>query len=236
VYTKIFQQIHDSTLCLNGPWEAMVTFMQMLILSDPEGVIDMPAGAIARRTGIPLEIIEKGIAVLEQPDPNSRRPDNEGRRIIRLDDHRTWGWQITNYVHYRDMQDNEERREYFKNYKRKYRKDKKNSQNVDKSSLSTEEDVDVKEDNTFANFWSVWPSSPRKVAKAACRKKWSVLKIDHDTMLKIIDHVRLMVGTKQWQTGFEPAPLTYLNQRRWEDPIHADGGRSMADQFPGAIR
>jgi hypothetical protein len=23
--------------------------------------------------------------------------------------------------------------------------------------------------------------------------------------------------TEQWTGGFEPAPLTYINQRRWED-------------------
>lgn len=26
-----------------------------------------------------------------------------------------------------------------------------------------------------------------------------------------------MKRTKQWQDGFEPAPLTFINQKRWED-------------------
>lgn len=124
MYTKVFQQIYDGTLASHGPWEAMVTFQQMLILSDSEGIVDMIPEAIARRSTIPVEIIRKGIAALEQPDPASRRGESDGRRIIRLDDHRDWGWQITNFVHYRDIQSNEDRREYFRNYKRKYRKDK----------------------------------------------------------------------------------------------------------------
>jgi hypothetical protein len=34
---------------------------------------------------------------------------------------------------------------------------------------------------------------------------------------KIIASVSRLKGTEQWLTGFEPAPMTYLNQKRWED-------------------
>lgn len=72
------------------------------------------------------------------------------------------------------------------------------------------------EPTRFDEFWSTWPVSQRKVAKASCKTKW--VKHGLDSLAdKILAHVRTMKGTEQWTTGFEPAPLTYLNQRRWED-------------------
>lgn len=68
----------------------------------------------------------------------------------------------------------------------------------------------------FLKFWDAWPTSPRKVAKAACLKKWTALNLEPLTD-SILSHVAAARLTKQWRDGFEPAPLTYLNQRRWED-------------------
>jgi uncharacterized protein YdaU (DUF1376 family) len=68
----------------------------------------------------------------------------------------------------------------------------------------------------FDDFWSVWPASSRKVAKAAVLAKWRSKRLDTYAD-QIISHVQAMKASKEWQTGFEPAPLTYINQRRWED-------------------
>jgi uncharacterized protein YdaU (DUF1376 family) len=68
----------------------------------------------------------------------------------------------------------------------------------------------------FDEFWNAWPSSKRKVAKSECQKKWA--KAGCDAVAEtIIAQVNAMKVTEQWTTGFEPAPLTYINQRRWED-------------------
>jgi uncharacterized protein YdaU (DUF1376 family) len=68
----------------------------------------------------------------------------------------------------------------------------------------------------FNEFWSAWPTSKRKVAKATCEVKWLKLKLD-TVADQIIGHVNSIKGSEQWTTGYEPAPLTYINQRRWED-------------------
>ena len=68
----------------------------------------------------------------------------------------------------------------------------------------------------FNDFWSAWPSSKRKVARAECEKKW--VKHDLDMVADIIiANVTKLKKTEQWLGGFDPAPLTYINQRRWED-------------------
>jgi len=68
----------------------------------------------------------------------------------------------------------------------------------------------------FDEFWSSWPSSKRKVAKSAVLSKWKKLGLDRIAD-SIISSVNVLKETDQWTGGFEPAPLTYINQRRWED-------------------
>jgi len=68
----------------------------------------------------------------------------------------------------------------------------------------------------FDRFWEVWPKSPRKVGKGACIRTWITNGMD-EHVERIISHVSRLKGTTQWLSGFEPAPMTYLNQRRWLD-------------------
>ena len=103
MYGKLFSQMYDGTLATKGPWQALVTFQQLIILADQAGVVDMTPESISRRTTIPLEIISEGLKTLEEPDPSSRTPALEGRRIVRLSESRNWGWQIVNYDHYRKI-------------------------------------------------------------------------------------------------------------------------------------
>lgn len=121
VYGKLFQQMYDGTLATHGPWQAMVTFQQLIILADKDGVVDMTSEAIARRTTIPHEIIKVGIVALEQRDSESRTPTEEGRRIVRLSAEREWGWRIVNHAHYRRIRSQEERREYMRLYQQRRR-------------------------------------------------------------------------------------------------------------------
>lgn len=121
MFAKIFQTIYDGTLGTKGPWQALVTFQQMLILADRSGVVDMTPEAISRRTTIPLDIIRVGITELEKPDAASRLPNQQGRRIVRLASHRAWGWSIVNYDHYHKLRSVEDRKEYFREKQRESR-------------------------------------------------------------------------------------------------------------------
>jgi uncharacterized protein YdaU (DUF1376 family) len=68
----------------------------------------------------------------------------------------------------------------------------------------------------FDEFWNAWPTSKRKVAKSECQKKWAKNGLD-SVAETIIAQVNILKVSEQWTGGFEPAPLTYINQRRWED-------------------
>lgn len=145
MYGKIFKQMYKGTLAMVGPWQALVTFQQMIVLADIDGMVDMTADAIARETTIPIDVINIGIEALERPDPESRSPDEEGRRIIRLRENCSWGWKIVNYAKYRKIQSEEQRAEYQAQYYRTKVKPKRQQiQKVSTDSRHAEVDADAK--------------------------------------------------------------------------------------------
>lgn len=119
VFAKIFEQIFDSSIAED--WKTRLVFEDMLVLADQNGVVDKTYEAIARRTNVPLDIVRQAISILESPDTRSRNPNHEGRRIVRLDEHRDWGWMIVNYEEYRKMASEEQRRQKTLERVRKYR-------------------------------------------------------------------------------------------------------------------
>jgi hypothetical protein len=115
----MFRSIFDGSLY--GQFEPTVVFMAMLVLAEREGIVDLTPEAIAARSGFPIDVVRRGIIELEKPDPRSRTPDEEGRRITLLEETRNWGWRITNYEKYEKIRSAEERREYFRLKKREQR-------------------------------------------------------------------------------------------------------------------
>ena len=109
MYGKLFTMMYDGTLVED--WRALITFQQMIVLCDSDGIVDMTPSSIARRTGIPLEHIEAGIKILESEDQYSRTAMEKGKRILLIDDHRSWGWKIVNHKYYRDLASREDKRE-----------------------------------------------------------------------------------------------------------------------------
>lgn len=83
----------------------------------------------------------------------------------------------------------------------------------------------------FAEFWHAWPRGPRKVAKQQCLNKWAKLYCA-DEWSRIVAHVEQMKRSKDWTKddgAFIPAPLVYLNQRRWEgEPLESMDTTSRA--------
>jgi hypothetical protein len=103
MYGKIFDSMYAGTLY--GKWEAIITLQQMIVLCDADGIVDMTVEGLAGRTSIPVDILKKGIEVLSKPDPQSRTPGADGRRIELIDEHRPWGWHIVNHSKYRNLRD-----------------------------------------------------------------------------------------------------------------------------------
>jgi hypothetical protein len=88
-----------------------------------------------------------------------------------------------------------------------------------------EERREEKKENTppgFALFWASWPKSDRKQSQGKCLAAWKKAGAESNTA-QIVAHVESMkAGPWRKDDGqYIPAPLTYLNQRRWEGAEHA---------------
>jgi hypothetical protein len=99
-YTPAFADMYMGTLF--GRWPAAAVWATLLPLIDKQGRIDMSPQAISGMTGWPLELLELGIQQLMEPDPGSRTPDNEGRRLIPIDPTRPWGWIAVTHAKHRE--------------------------------------------------------------------------------------------------------------------------------------
>lgn len=119
MFAKVFTQILESSLAED--YKTRLVFEDLLKLCDIDGVVDMTHEAIARRTNVPLKIVRHAIEELEKPDPRSRTTTHEGRRIVRLDETRDWGWLIVNHGYYRNLASEEQRRLRTKARTRKWR-------------------------------------------------------------------------------------------------------------------
>ncbi len=102
-YQAIWRSILDSSIARD--YVVRHVFEDLLKLADYRtGEVDMTAEAIARRTNVPPDLIERAISELEKPDRDSRNQAEEGRRIVRLEPERQWGWRIVNYFEYQNAQ------------------------------------------------------------------------------------------------------------------------------------
>lgn len=198
MYGKIFHSIYDGTLAED--WRALITFQQLIVLSDADGIVDMTPASISRRTGIPLEHIEHGLSILIKPDPNSRTNTEEGKRLLPIDESRGWGWQIVNHKHYRDLRTADDRREYMRNYMR----EKRNKQKLTKANCSKQLGELANEDtntntNTKDQKRGFRPPSLQEVRNYVDEKNYS---IDSDQFINFYESKGWMVGKnkmKSWQ-------------------------------------
>lgn len=99
-YTPAFESIYTGSL--HGQWPTAAVWASLLPLIDSRGQIDMSFQAIATMTGWPIDLLRQGIAKLEEPDPDSRSPAEEGRRLVKLNPTRTWGWRVVNHGLYKE--------------------------------------------------------------------------------------------------------------------------------------
>lgn len=119
MYAKLFTSIYQGTL--RGNSHGLLVFTNLLAHADREGYADIHPRAIAEEVGLSVEEVKAAIEVLESPDDESRSPEEQGRRIVRIDDHRAWGWKVVNYVKYRGIRDEEDRREQNRKSQAKWR-------------------------------------------------------------------------------------------------------------------
>ena len=215
MYGKVFESMYEGSLY--GHFEAIVTFQALIVLADENGIVDYTPEALAGRTSYPLEVIQKGLDELTQPDPFSRSSDHDGRRLTPIDPGRNWGWIIVNYGHYRDLASRQDRAEYQKQYYLDHKGQDStgvnNPQQPSTDSRHTDTDTDTLKHKVkcFDLFWSQYPKKVKKKAAKSAFQRLSQKDID-----ALLAHLPDRIQDPQFKK-FTPHPTTFINQRLWED-------------------
>lgn len=101
-----------------GKSDAQLVFVFLLAHADLEGFVDKKQELVAALTGMTVERVQVALDYLEAPDPDSRTEAMDGRRLERIHAHRNWGWRVVNFLQYRNLRNEEERREQNRNAQR----------------------------------------------------------------------------------------------------------------------
>ena len=96
-YTPIFRSILTSTIWLEDP-HVKVVWITMLLMCDRNGVVEGAVPGIANAAVVTVDQCREAIAVLSEPDTDSRTPEFEGRRLEKIDG----GWKILNHRKHRE--------------------------------------------------------------------------------------------------------------------------------------
>ena len=106
MYVKVFADILQSTVWSEDS-DTRIVWLTLLLLAEEDGLVRATAPGIAHLARVPLDRTCAAIERFESPDEFSRTPENEGRRLERVDG----GYVILNYARYRALKTRAEQRE-----------------------------------------------------------------------------------------------------------------------------
>jgi hypothetical protein len=89
VYSTVWMQSHDT----------LRAWIALLVLADATGLVRSSVPALAHLCFIKPDRMREIIQSFEDPDPDSRIQDYEGRKIQAIEG----GWLILNYLRYRNL-------------------------------------------------------------------------------------------------------------------------------------
>ncbi|MES2339273.1 MAG: hypothetical protein V4537_14360 [Pseudomonadota bacterium] len=105
-YAKLFGSILQSSIWDLPPEECKV-WVTLLALKDRDGLVSASLPGLAHEARLPRDVVQRALNIFLAPDPDSRSPENEGRRIEGV---LGIGWRILNNSRYRDLESIDDRR------------------------------------------------------------------------------------------------------------------------------
>ena len=131
MYGKIFSTLWTGSLM--GAGAVVQNLMTYACVNcDPKGFVELNPKLLAAVFGEPVADVEKSLAHLQKPDPDSRTPDEEGRRLAREGQ---FLYRVVNYEKYRRTYDADAKREQTRDRVRRHRQGKKDVTHVTQSAL-----------------------------------------------------------------------------------------------------
>lgn len=117
MYGKIFESMFTGSMVGAGS-HVFAVWGYVLANTKPDGYVELNPILLAAIIGETREKVQEAIDVLCEPDPDSRNKDEEGRRLVREGQ---FYYRVVTYHHYRNLRNDEERREYFRIKKQEQR-------------------------------------------------------------------------------------------------------------------
>lgn len=117
MYGKIFESLYEGSMVGAGP-TVFAVWGYCIAKADRGGIVILNPALLAPIIGTSRVDIERAIEYLESPDPNSKNPDHEGRRLLKMSG---FAYSVVSHAVYRGIKNGEDRREYMREYMRKKR-------------------------------------------------------------------------------------------------------------------
>lgn len=135
MYAKIFASLYQGTL--RGHSHGLLVFTNLLAHCDAAGFADIHPRAIAEETGLTIQQVMGAIEYLEQPEIDFCLDAFDKHKIVKADDNRSWGWRVINHQKYRQMRNEENRRNQNKVAQKRFRERKNNKEPLTIASKTT---------------------------------------------------------------------------------------------------
>lgn len=119
-WVKLHCSLNQSSIS-RCPYPTRLVWISLLSICGLDGIVRISPDCVAGTCNVTEDEAREAIRSLSSPDPNSKDPEFQGRRIERV----TGGFRILNYFKYRDIKSPAHRAEYMRDYMKNYRQKKK---------------------------------------------------------------------------------------------------------------
>jgi len=121
MYGKHFAQMYTGSMVGSGP-VVFATWGYVIAHVTTAGEVELNTRIIGPILGCEPEEVKRAIQFLCEPDPSSRTPEEDGKRLIQIG---PFLYKVVTHSKYRALRDEDERRAYHRDYMRRYRQKRK---------------------------------------------------------------------------------------------------------------
>lgn len=245
-YAKLHEELIASSIWSEPPGTRLV-WITLLALANKHGEFAGSILGLARLANVSVEEAEEAVHILSSPDPHSRNPENEGRRIAAI----PGGWELLNYHHYRRLKSKEEARERNAERQRRWRERnaKRNDGGVTRNENNAQSNAtvthrrDIAEAEAEAEVLPEVPSEPLPPRASGGARSGKAGKVSVGELLRLIPtdwHPKRVEAAADWAEYKQdlPASKAVRSLASWRKALARMGKRSpdeVADMVERAI-
>jgi len=188
--------------------------MALLRKVDRSGILDgieFPIEDLSLVTGIPVEIVEKGLEKLQKAETVKIVNDN----LI-----------IVNYLEAQSAKQSDKQR-------KKVQRERRRAKALSPINEKEQPKKTTKYTEDFEQFWEAYPSR-RKTKKNEAFKAWQKNKSNMPPIEELLKILETQKKSRDWTKDdgeYIPGPTPWINQGRWDDEINTEDTRSQFDFF-----